>query len=95
MAKYTCDTENVYKEGEALAKAVSQMNDDITNYVNNLDSDLSLWDSTAKKVFVRTANELLGVAKKNSTYANSLSEYITSAAKSIQSLEEELANIDI
>ena len=97
MAKYVCDFEAVYAVGEKVCESTTTLQNAITSYSSNVESDLSGWtgENGAKDAFISTKNEQVKSAEADCTYINELGEFIKSASKSIQELEEELAGLSI
>lgn len=95
MAKYVCDIEIVHKNGENLCKAASDITSAIEKYSSAIDGNLASWEGTAKSSFETSNATHIAAGKKDATEINELGEFIKNAAKSIQSLEEELAALKI
>ena len=95
MAKYVCDFDTVTTIGKEICTAASDINSAISDYNSTIDSHLSSWEGSAKTSFEKTNATQVATSKKDATYINELGEYIQSAAKSIQALEEELAGLNI
>ena len=95
MAKYVCDFDQVYALGEKVCETVSTLENSVNSYSSKITSDLSTWTGTAKDSFITTNNEQVSLAKNDLTYVKELGEFIKSASRSIQQLEEELAGLSI
>ena len=95
MAKYVCDFDQVYALGEKVCETVSTLENSVNSYSSKITSDLSTWTGPAKDSFIITNNEQVSLAKNDLTYVKELGEFIKSASRSIQQLEEELAGLSI
>ena len=95
MAKYVCDFEQVYSIGEKLCQSAADMKSAVTTYSSNIDSNLSTWTGNAKTSFTSTNQEQVQTATTDAEYIDALGEFIKTASKSIQALEEELATLSI
>lgn len=95
MAKYVCDFEQVYSVGEKLCQTASDTLTAVQTYDSRIESDLSSWTGTAKDSFLTTNSEQIKTATDDVSYINDLGEFIKSASKSIQELEEELSSLTI
>ena len=95
MAKFVCDFEQVTSIGEKLCQSSKELESSISTYSSSMESGLSSWSGSAKEAFQNTNNELIQVASSDFSNINDLGEFIKKASSSIQSLEEELSNLQI
>lgn len=95
MPKYVCDFEQVYSIGESLCNVSNDIHSSVTSYSSKIDSDLSSWDGVAKNAFVKTNESHIQNVEKDLEYINEFGEFIKSASKEIESLENELAGLTI
>lgn len=95
MAKFVCDFGTVTAIGEKLCNTASEINSSVNGYSNQIDSDLSSWSGNAKNSFQSTNSSQVELAKANSEYINNLGKFIKQASQKIESLEGELASLDI
>ena len=95
MAKLVCDFSQVTAIGEKLCTTASDISSSIDDYANQMDSDLTSWTGSAKNAFQTTSNGQVKIVKADAEYVNNLGGFIKQAAQNIETLEEELANLDI
>ena len=95
MAKYVCDIAIVSKNGENLCKVATEITQSIEKYSSTIESNLSSWEGTAKSSFEKSNSTHISTGKKEASEVNELGEFVKTAAKSIQTLEDELAALKI
>jgi len=95
MAKYVCDTQEVYNIGESLCTISNDIHSSVTTYSSKVDTDLASWEGNAKSAFVKTNDSHIQNVEKKLKYINEFGEFIKKAAKEIESLESELAGLKI
>ena len=95
MAKYVCDTDQVIATGKKLSDTANKMESSISKYSSNVTSDLDTWDGEAKSAFEAQCQAQVKIAKNNAKEAKKLGEFIESSARSIESLENQLASMNI
>ena len=95
MAKYVCDVEQVTAIGEKVVQTVGELETSVNSYSSRIESDLNGWSGESKTSFNATNAEQVKQATTDLSYVKELGEFIKSAAKSIQELEEQLATLSI
>lgn len=95
MAKYVCDVEQVSSAGDKLCQAASEIKSAVSSYSSKIDGTLSSWSGKAKDSFSNTNAKQVSLANQQAEYLNSLGEFVKNAAQSIESLEGELAGLNI
>ena len=95
MAKFVCDTDQVFAQGEKISKVASSIGDTVSTYATNSEKSLSEWSGYAQKCFHNVNERQIQAVTTNAKYIAAVGEYIQESAKAIQSLEEELASLDI
>ena len=95
MPKYVCDFGTVNSIGEQLCQAATDLNSSVDTYSKTIESDLSSWEGAAKTAFTKTNTTQVTTAKQDAAYVNELGEFIKTAAKSIESVESDLAALTI
>ncbi len=96
MPKYVCAFDEVYTIGENICTAATELQNSITTYSTNIDSDLSGWEGAGAKTSFSTAkNDQVKSAVADCTYINEVGEFVKTCSKSIKELEDELANLSI
>ena len=95
MAKFVCDVEQVVAAGEKLISMASELKSAVSNYAGTVTSDLSSWDGSSKGSFTRQCEGQVKFAESNADEAQNIGEFIKSSAQSIQSLDDELATLNI
>ena len=95
MAKFVCDFSQVTSIGEKLCTAATDIETSISGYASQIESDLSSWSGSAKSSFQTTCNSQVETAKASAEYINNLGEFIKQASQNIESLDGELAALEI
>ena len=94
MAKFVCDVEQVVAAGEKLITMSNDLNSSVSNY-GTVTSDLASWDGSAKNSFSKQCEAQVKLAQVNADEAKKVGEFVKASAQAIQSLEDELATINI
>ncbi len=95
MAKFVCDVEQVISAGDKLVSMASDLQSAVSNYSGTVTSDLASWDGSAKTSFTKQCDAQVALAQANAEEAQKIGEFIKSAAQAIQSLDDELAALNI
>lgn len=95
MAKFVCDVEQVVAAGEKLITMSNDLNSSVSNYHGTVTSDLASWDGSAKNSFSKQCEAQVKLAQVNADEAKNVGEFVKASAQAIQSLEDELATINI
>lgn len=95
MAKFVCDVEQVTAAGDKLVSMASDLQSAVSNYSGTVTSDLASWDGSAKTSFTKQCEGQVALAKANAEEAQKIGEFIKASAQAIQSLDDELAALNI
>ena len=93
--KYVCDFSQVTSIGDQVCQSASDMASALNTYSSSISSDLSSWSGSAKSSFESSNNTHLQKSIAVANYVNSLGEFIKDASKCIETLEGELAALNI
>ena len=91
MAKYVCDFQTVTSLGDKLCSISADTTREIDSYNSQISSCLSSWSGNAKNSFEKANKSQVDSTKNEIKKLNELGEFIKKSAKSIQSLDDELA----
>ena len=95
MAELVCDFEQVKIAGEALNRASYEYEAAIRNFPTNIESDLASWKGSSKDNFSAGVESQVNASMEVCEQVRSVGEFITNAANSIETMEEELASQSI
>lgn len=95
MAKYVCDFDQVKACGEAICQSAGDLSSAISKYSSDIDSSLFGWEGKASNSFEQANSSEEQKSLSHSEYINSFGNFVKEAAKSIEDLESELAELSI
>lgn len=95
MAKYVCDYGQVTAIGNKLIENSNTLVDAANSYSSSIEGSLSSWSGAAKNSFSSQSSAEVDKVKAKADEMKAFGEFIINAAKSIQELDEELANVRI
>lgn len=95
MTKFVCDYAQVNSIGNKLLEASNSLIESANRYNSSIDGSLSSWTGNTKTTFVSQSNAQVDKVLAKAKYISSFGEFIINSARSIQELDDDLANINI
>ena len=95
MAKFICNTDEVFNRGKDICEAANSIKASINNYSKSSDSALTDWSGVAKKSFQTANSSQVSVAVGDTEYMDALGQFVQKSAKAIDDLESELSKLKI
>ena len=95
MAKYVCDFGEVTSVGDKVIETATTLEGAVNTYSSRIESDLSSWTGQAKESFTTTNASQVSAAVSDLNYVKSLGEFLKTASKSIEELEQQLSALSI
>ena len=95
MSKYVCDFDAVKTIANNLKKQVSDMNNSLSAYENNLQSDLNGWSGLAQKEFIGNSEQLIANTRKYINSIDELATFLANSVTNIENAEAEISSINI
>lgn len=95
MSKYVCDFGQVESAGGKLVNAGNKLKNAASSYSSGIESNLSQWTGVAKDSFSSSNAEQVDAMNSQGSYLCKLGEFVKTAAKNIEQLDNELASLEI
>ena len=95
MSKYVCDFGQVTNAGGKLVNAGNKLKNTASSYSSGIESNLSQWTGVAKDSFSSSNASQVEAMNAQGTYLCQLGEFIKTAAKNIETLDNDLASLEI
>ena len=95
MSRYVCDFDQVDEQAKNLCETASNMEDAVSDYDSEIDSELAGWKGSAKTAFDSTNSEQITRAKSDAYNLDDLGQFIGEVSQNIRKIEEELAKLEI
>ena len=95
MSKYVCDFDTVKTIANNLKSQVSDLNNALSAYETNLQSDLSGWSGLAQNEFTSFSEQQIANARKYVTSIDELANFLNNAVNVIETAETEISAISI
>ena len=95
MSKYVCDFDTVKTIANNLKSQVSDLNNALSAYETNLQSDLSGWSGLAQNEFTSFSEQQIDNARKYVTSIDELANFLNNAVNVIETAETEISAISI
>lgn len=95
MAKYVCDFEQVNSIISKLENSSNNLTNEITSFGQQISSDLSGWEGTAKDNFITSNEKQIELIKTEILLINEFIDFLKQAISAIESAESSLASLSI
>lgn len=95
MSKYVCDYDQLLSVAKSLCSLGNELETNVSTYASNMTANLSSWNGSAKKNFIKQCNGQVDLATRKAQETVALGNFIQNAVEEIQKTEQELAQLTI
>lgn len=95
MSKYVCDYDSIDTISKQIKEKANNMTNFLNQYIKEIESSLSRWNSDSKESFIKKNNEEVAKIKNVISNIEKLSEFLSSSSTAIKNKDDDLSKLNI